>query len=229
MKSYRLKLSLSGWVAAAFLVAGTQAAGNAAAQANQPTAAPSSADFIRPVTPRDHIRGSPDAPVKIVEFGDTECPMCKRFHPTLQRIVQEYPGKVAWVFRHFPIDDIHPKARKEAEATECANELGGNEKFWAYLDRLYAITPSNDRRDPAELPRIAEHIGLSRAQFESCLQSGRHAQRVEADVADALAAGATGTPYTVVIAPNGRLFAILGAQPYATVKLVVDIALQQRK
>ena len=229
MKPYRLKLSLPGWVSAAFLVAGMLAAGNAVAQANQPTAAPSSADFIRPVTPRDHIRGSPDAPVKIVEFGDTECPMCKRFHPTLQRIVQEYPGKVAWVFRHFPIDDIHPKARKEAEATECANELGGNEKFWAYLDRLYAITPSNDRLDPTELPRIAEHIGLNRTQFESCLQSGRHAQRVEADVADALAAGATGTPYTVVIAPNGRLFAILGAQPYATVKLVVDIALQQRK
>ena len=229
MKSHRLKLSLPGWAAAAFLVAGTLAAGNAAAQANQPTAAPTSADFIRPVTPRDHLRGSPDAPVKIVEFGDTECPMCKRFHPTLQRILAEYPGKVAWVFRHFPIDDIHPKARKEAEATECANELGGNEKFWAYLDRLYEITPSNDRLDLGELPRIAEHIGLNRTQFESCLQSGKHAQRVAEDVADALAAGATGTPYTVVIAPNGRLFAILGAQPYATVKLVVDIALQQRK
>lgn len=229
MKSHRLKLSLPGWAAAAFLVAGTLAAGNAAAQANQPTAAPTSADFIRPVTPRDHLRGSPDAPVKIVEFGDTECPMCKRFHPTLQRILAEYPGKVAWVFRHFPIDDIHPKARKEAEATECANELGGNEKFWAYLDRLYEITPSNDRLDLGELPHIAEHIGLNRTQFESCLQSGKHAQRVAEDVADALAAGATGTPYTVVIAPNGRLFAILGAQPYATVKLVVDIALQQRK
>ncbi|WP_059757166.1 DsbA family protein [Thiobacillus denitrificans] len=226
---HRLILSLLGWAAAALLVGGTLAAGNAAAQANQPAAAPGSAEFIRPVTSRDHIRGDPNAPVKIVEFGDTECPLCKRFHPTLQRIVAEYPGKVAWVFRHFPIDAIHPKARKEAEATECAAELGGNDKFWTYLDRLYEITPSNDKLDPAELPRIAAHVGLNRAQFESCLQSGKHAQRVAEDVDDALVAGATGTPYTVVIAPNGRLFAILGAQPYATVKLVVDIALQQRK
>lgn len=227
--SHRLTLSFLGLAAAALLIGGTLAAGNAAAQANQPAAAPNSAEFLRPVTPRDHLRGSPDAPVKIVEFGDTECPLCKRFHPTLQRVVAEYPGKVAWVFRHYPVDEIHPKARKEAEATECAAELGGNDKFWAYLDRVYAITPSNDRLDPVQLPRIAEYVGLNRAQFESCLKSGKHAQRVAEDVADALAAGATGTPYTVVIAPNGRLFAILGAQPYATVKLVVDIALQQRK
>lgn len=226
--SHRLTLSLLGWAAAAFLV-GTLDAGNAAAQANQPTAAPSSAEFLRPVTPRDHLRGSPDAPVKIVEFSDTECPMCKRFHPTLKRIVAEYPGKVAWVYRHFPIDEIHPKARKEAEATECAAELGGNAKFWAYLDRLFEITPSNDKLDPAELPRIAEYVGLHRAKFEQCLQSGRHAQRVADDLDDALAAGGQGTPYSVVVAPNGRKFAILGAQPYATVKLVVEIALQQKK
>lgn len=223
------KSSLLGRAAAALLITGTLAAGNTAAQPNQPAAAPDAADFIQPVTQRDHIRGNPDAPVKIVEFADTECPLCKRFHPTLQRIVAEYPGKVAWVFRHYPIDEIHPKARKEAEATECANELGGNDKFWTYLDRLYAITPSNNQLDPAELPRIAKYVGLNRAQFEQCLQSGKYAQRVAEDVADALAAGAQGTPYTVVVAPNGRKFAILGAQPYASVKLVVDIALRQKK
>lgn len=223
------KSSLLGLAAAVLLITGTLAAGNTAAQPNQASAAPGAADFIQPVTQRDHIRGNPDAPVKIVEFADTECPLCKRFHPTLQRIVAEYPGKVAWVFRHFPLDNIHPKARKEAEATECANDLGGNEKFWAYLDRLYEITPSNNQLDPAELPRIAEYVGLDRAQFEQCLQSGKYAQRVAEDLDDALAAGAQGTPYTVVVAPNGRKFAILGAQPYASVKLVVEIALQQKK
>ena len=101
------------------------------------------------------------------------------------------------MFRHFPIVEIHPKAPKEAEATECAAELGGEAKFWAYLDRLYEITPSNNRLDPAELPRIAQHVGLTRAPFEQCLKSGRHAARVAADVADALASGAPGTPYSV--------------------------------
>lgn len=209
----RLKLSLLGWAPAAFLVASALAG---------------TVDFIQPVTARDHLRGDPAAPVKVIEFGDTECPLCKRHHLTLKRLVREYPGKVVWVFRHYPIDAIHPKARKEAEATECAAELGGNDKFWAYLDRLYEVTPSSDGLDPAELPRIAAQVGLKQKFFAQCLASGRHARRVQEDVDDALAAGASGTPYTVVLAPNGRQFAILGAQPYASVKLVVDIALGMR-
>ena len=84
-----------------------------------------------PVTSEDHIRGDINAPVKIVEYSDTECPFCKRFHTTMQEVYNEYgkTGKVAWVYRHFPLDQLHSKARKEAEATECAAELGGNDKF----------------------------------------------------------------------------------------------------
>lgn len=227
MNTINCKPNFAAWGLTVALVTGVFGVGNAAAQSNQPLA--ESIDFLLPVTSRDHIRGDADAPVKIIEFSDTECPMCKRFHPTLKRIMAEYPGKVAWVYRQFPIDNIHPRALKEAEATECAAELGGNAKFWAYLDRLFEITPSNDQLDPAQLPRIATYVGLDRSKFELCLQSGRHAQRVAADVADALAAGAQGTPYSVVVAPNNRKFTIQGAQPYTSVKLVVDIALQQKK
>lgn len=184
--------------------------------------------IVEPVGVRDHVRGPRAAPVKLIEFADTECPLCKRFHPTLQRIVDDYQGQVAWVFRHFPIAEIHPRAPKEAEATECAAELGGEAKFWAYLDRLYEITPSSNRLDPAELPRIAQHVGLARTPFEQCLQSGRHAARIAADVADAQAAGAPGTPYTVIVAPNGKTYEVVGNQPYETLRLVIDIALKQK-
>ena len=71
---------------------------------------------------------------------------------------------------------------------------GSNEKFWAYLDHLYEITPSNNNLDPAELPRIAEYVGLNRAKFEQCLQSGKYAQRVAEDLADALAVDGQGRP-----------------------------------
>jgi len=101
-----------------------------------------------------------NAPVKIVEFSDTECPFCKRFHTTMQQVVKDSNGQVAWVYRHFPLDQLHSKARKEAEATECAAELGGNEKFWAYLNRLMEVTPANDGLDLAELPVIAAYVGL---------------------------------------------------------------------
>ena len=191
------------------------------------------AGAVKPVDGEDHILGNPGAPVKLVEFSDFECPFCKRFHRTMKRLMDEYgkDGKVAWVYRHFPLDSLHSKARKEAQAAECANELGGNEAFWAYSDRLFEVAPSNDRLDLALLPRIAQEIGLDRAKFEACLEGdsrgGKYAAHIEADVQDATASGGTGTPYSLVIAPNGKTFPINGAQPYAAVKAIIDLALRE--
>lgn len=178
---------------------------------------------LRPVDAEDHILGNPDAPVKIVEFSDLECPFCKSFHPTMKQILSEYgkDGQVAWVYRHFPLDSIHPKARKEAEAAECADELGGDEKFWAYVDRIFEVTPSNNRLEPERLLEIAEYVGLSRTQFESCLASGRQAERVSKDLEDAINSGGDGTPYTVVVTKKGDFFPFSGALPYARVKAIV--------
>lgn len=189
------------------------------------------ADNIKPITGQDHILGNPEAPVKVVEFADAECPFCKRFHSTMRQIIQEYgpSGQVAWVYRHFPLDQIHSKARKEAQALECANELGGNAKFWEYTDRLYEIAPSNNNLDLLLLPKIADEVGLDQAQFQSCLvgdtRGGKYADHIEADFQDAVASGGDGTPHSVVIAPNGQKFTIYGAQPYSAVKQAIETAL----
>ena len=190
----------------------------------------SGADNVKPITSQDHVLGSPDASVKIVEFSDTECPFCKNFHGTMHQLIDEYgkTGEVAWVYRHFPIDQLHPKARKEAEATECAAELGGNSKFWNYLDRLFEITPSNNNLDPPELPRIAEYVGLSKADFEQCLESEKYAGRIQENLDDATKSGGTGTPYSVIIAKNGKKSIINGALPYSMVKSAVEVALQEK-
>jgi protein-disulfide isomerase len=187
-----------------------------------------SVDKVRPVSVDEHIWGDAKAPVKIVEFSDTECPFCKMFHPTMKAVVENYNGQIAWVYRHFPLDQIHPKARKEAEATECAGELGGNDKFWAYLDRLFEITPSNDGLNPAELPKIASHVGLKITDFNKCLNSGRYAKKVEDDYQDGLAAGAGGTPYSIVILPDGKKIVISGAQPLDNVKKILDLVLRAK-
>src|SRR3989344_4864332 len=111
------------------------------------------------ITSEDHIRGNPNAEVTIVEYSDYECPFCKSFHPTMQRIVDEYGDKVAWVYRHFPLDSIHSKARPEAVAAECAAELGGNDAFWKFTDRFFELTPSNNQTDTATvLPQIARTL-----------------------------------------------------------------------
>ena len=189
---------------------------------------------VKPVTNKDHVLGDPRAPVKVVEFSDFECPFCKRVHPTLQRLMKEYgeTGKVALVYRHFPLDSLHKKARKEAQASECANELGGNRAFWAYADRLFEVTPSNDGLDLSLLPKLAKDIGLDRGKFETCLsgdaRGGKYADHIEADVQDAIASGGEGTPYIVVIAPDGETFPISGAQPYSAFKSIADLALAKK-
>lgn len=186
-----------------------------------------SADLMRPISSEDHILGNPNADVIIVEYSDTECPFCKQFHVTLKRVMSEYGknGKVAWVYRHFPIDSLHKKARKEAEATECANELGGTEKFWQYTDLLYATTNSNDSLDPAELPKIAKTVGLDVKAFNSCLSSGRYKDKVQKDYEDAIKIGGKGTPTSILITKDGVKTPLEGAQPYENVKAVLDAML----
>jgi protein-disulfide isomerase len=144
----------------------------------------------------------------------------------MKQIVEKYPNDVRWIYRHFPLDSLHSKARKEAEATECAAELGGEEKFWAYLDRLFEVTPSNDRLDLAELPNIASAVGLNRAKFEECLGSGRHAGRVAAQLLDAANAGGDGTPYTIFVSANGEKLPLSGALPFEKIAAIIDGALQ---
>ncbi|MEK7150552.1 MAG: thioredoxin domain-containing protein [Patescibacteria group bacterium] len=183
---------------------------------------------IEPVTGDDHILGNPKAPIMIVEFSDTECPYCKTFHATMHQVIDTYgkTGKVAWVYRHFPIDNIHSKARKEAEATECAAELGGNDGFWKYLDNLYKITPSNNELDLLLLPKIAEDSGLDKEKFVTCLDSGKYADKVEKDYQDAVAAGGQGTPYPVIITKREKIPISEGAIPFSggpiNMKVILD-------
>lgn len=106
---------------------------------------------MSPVVQNDFIKGDLNAEIIAVEYSDPECPFSKRFHATMQQVMKNYNNKVAWVFRYFPLDSIHQKARSESEAIECAGMLKGNEMFWKYLDRVFELTPSNDGLDPALL------------------------------------------------------------------------------
>ena len=183
---------------------------------------------IEPASDDDHVLGSLSAPIKIIEYSDAECPFCKQFHQVMHQVVTDYDGQVAWIYRHFPLPQIHPKAVQEAEATECAAELGGNDAFWAYLDRIFEITPSNNGLDLALLPKIAEYIGLDKNEFQKCLDERRHAQRVADNYNEAVESGGRGTPYSIIIAPDGQRTTIPGALPYSSIKTLVDTILGQK-
>lgn len=181
---------------------------------------------VRPVEPTDHYLGSPDAPIVLIEYSDLECPFCKNFHETMKQLMDEYgpTGKVAWVYRHFPLAQLHSKAPKEAEAAECVAEQGGNDAFWKFINRVFEVTPSSDGLDLATLPDLAEYAGVERSAFESCLASGRYAQAVQASFDEAVKAGAQGTPHTFV-AVGGTFLSLEGAQPYSSMKAAIDAIL----
>lgn len=170
--------------------------------ANPTKVAPKNSEIaISAVNSSDHIVGSPDAKVIAVEYSDTECPFCKQFHVTMNQLINKYgkDGNFAWVYRHFPIVQLHSKAPKEAEATECAAELGGNAKFWEFTNKVYSTTGSNNSLDPAQLPKIAGEIGLNVAAFNTCLSSGKYTAEVQKDYDEATKVGGNGTPYTVLV------------------------------
>ncbi len=184
---------------------------------------------VKSVTPGEHIFGNPSAPVKIVEYSDLECPFCKQFHVTMRQIMNDYKdGQIAWVYRQLPLDSLHSKARREAEASECAAKLGGNDKFWEFINRVFEITPSNNGLDLSLLPEIADYVGLNRKDFENCLNSGEFKKTIDNSIAEATAAGAQGTPYSIVLGPNGQQIVVNGAQPYAFVKQAVDSILAKK-
>lgn len=189
----------------------------------QPQTGPTAQIDIEDVSNKDHIRGNTNAEVTIVEYSDLECPFCKVFHTTMKQIMDTYEdGKVAWVYRHFPIAQLHSKAPKEAEASECAAELGGNAAFWQFIDKVFETTNANNSLDPAQLPQIAGSIGLDVTAFNNCLNSGKYTKTISDAVIAAGKAGAQGTPYSVAISKSGQKIVINGAEPFEAVKAKID-------
>ena len=201
--------------------AGTNAPG---AVATAPTPSQSSgppANVTITLKPDDHIRGDAKASITLVEYSDLECPFCKAFHPQMQQLMQEYAGKVKWVYRHFPLS-FHVNAQKEGEATECAGKLGGNDKFWAYTDKIFERTTSNGTGFAIDaLVPLAKELGLNEAKFKSCLDSGEFTAHVQQDLQEGTSFGVNGTPTTFV---NGQ--PVEGAVPYEQLKAVVQSLLK---
>lgn len=189
--------------------------------AQNPTAG--AAANVTPPQQGDHVKGDlAKAKVVLIEYSDLECPFCKKFQPTASEIISQYGGKVALIYRHFPLDALHKKARKEAEASECAGEQGGDVAFFKYIERIYEITPANDGLDQAELPKIAQELGLDVVKFNACLSSGKFAPRIEEQVQSGVKSGVNGTPTTFILNQKGAQESVVGAQPIETVKQAID-------
>ncbi len=190
---------------------------NSAPVAAQPQQAPGTNTAVPAPSPDDHIIGSPTAPLVLIEYSDFQCPFCNLIRPTIRRIVEESNGQIAWVYRHFPLESIHPEAKPAAIASECVTEQLGNNGFWKFEDVLF----TNQRQLGAEYyAQVAEELGANRAQFNACVASGKFAAKVEAQTQEAMQNGGQGTPYTILYDKKGQV-GVSGALPYDTFNSVI--------
>jgi len=161
-------------------------------------------------------RGPANAPVTVVEFADFECPFCGGLHPTLKLVERNYADKVRFVYRQFPLTNIHPNAQKAAEASLCANE---KQRFWEFHDSMFG---EQSRLDVASLKQRAQTLGLNTSAFNTCLDSGRQADAIQKDKEDGRKSGVTSTPTLFI---NGRLLG--GNRPYADIREVIEDELKR--
>jgi protein-disulfide isomerase len=157
------------------------------------------------------VRGKADAKITVVEFSDFHCPFCKRVQPTLTQLLAKYPDDVKLVYKHMPLDQLHPQARRAAEASWCAQQQG---KFWEYHDLLYSGGP--DGSEPT-LSALAGRAGLDPSAYQQCMGSGKAAAVVQQHVEEGAKFGVSGTPGFFV---NGRF--LNGAVPLEAFVQIVE-------
>jgi protein-disulfide isomerase len=211
----------------AVIIAGLVVAGAIYFRANAPQAVAPTATkppapeptITIPVDEADPVLGDANAPVTIVEFSDFECPFCRQFHQTtFPQLQREYidTGRVKFVFKDFPLSQIHPRAQAAAEAAQCAHQ---QDKFWEYSAKLFA--PESTLEEP-KLLTLASELGLNAATFTTCLKAHEQAEKVTKNTQAAIAAGISSTPSFVV---NGTL--VEGALPFAAFQEVIEAKLSQ--
>lgn len=179
------------------------------------------------LTASDHIRGdAKTADLTLIEFSDLECPYCSQFHPVMQKIKNDYGDKVAWVYRHFPLSQIHPDALPAAIASECVASAKGNDAFWRFADGVFA----NQQRIGSALYReLAGKEGIAAADLDACITKAESTTAIQEQFNQAVAAGGQGTPFTVIIDKKGKILGVFpGAVQYAQAKAQLDALLASK-
>ena len=166
-----------------------------------------------PVNERDHAIGPPDALVTVVNYGDYECPDCRRRHHEVEKMFDQLVNAVRFVYRHFPLVNIHPRALRAAEAAEAAAAQG---KFWEMHRHLYT---QPDKLDDRHLRRYAQEVGLDLDRFDREMADGTYAEQILNDYYNSIIYGITGAPTTFI---NGELYPMGGAELLLTVKTMLE-------
>ncbi len=228
MSEHHRKLELSPSVAiiiAGLIIAGAiiftnhQAAPVVAANNNGAPSPTVDASNIRKPSASEHIIGSANAPIVLIEYSDYQCPFCQMIYPTIKKIVDESNGQIAWVYRQYPLTSIHPQAAPAANAAECITAQLGNTGFWKYTDTIFN---NQAQLSAAYSAQVAQQMGVNMTQYSQCLSNGTYQKNIDADSKEVQSIGGSGTPYVVVLNTKTNKAAVIpGALPYDQAMAVI--------
>lgn len=174
---------------------------------------------VDPVTEKDHVFGNENAKISLIEYSDFQCPYCRRFHDIAKSVVDAYGDDVNWVYRHYPLEFHEPAASLQAVAGECVAELGGNDKFWEFADKIFESNLIHNE----ELTVLAGDLGLDGVAFATCLDSGKYDDLIQKQLQNGIESGVKGTPGTIILNnETGEAFLVSGAQPLTVFANIID-------
>ncbi len=170
---------------------------------------------IPEVTEEDFIKGDKNAEITLIEYADFSCGFCAHYHPTLEKIVADYDGKVKWVYRHLPIFN-----KPAAVSSSCVGNTLGDEKFFMYAATLY----KNQKDINGDLlKREALALGMNEGDYDACINDAEVSDKISKDFTSVrVLAGFNATPYTVLVDKEGNMYPFSGALPYEDVANLID-------
>lgn len=186
------------------------------------------------ITENDYVFGKKNSDVIVIEYSDTECPYCISLHPTIKQVQETYKDKIAYVYRHFPLTQIHPNAFDEARAISCAGKVGGDVGYYSFANNLFDYKFNNKTTQlPANnnVNAVATKTGLDAKAFSDCMTSQETAPIVNMHQQDGAVAGVQGTPATFILSKTRKGYEIVaaidGAQPQPIFMAAIEEALNR--
>ena len=221
-KGFELTPALSIIIAGVIIAAAIIFVRVSPAPTDQAAAAGEKETSVPAPSAQDHVMGSIDAPIVLIEYSDFQCPYCQVIYPSLKRIVAESNGQVAWIMREYPLYQIHPQAIPAAYGAECIAEQQGNEGFWKFADAIFA---DQSKLSDGYYEALAQTLGADVQSFSECTQSKKYEQLIQDSIAQAQLSGGNGTPYTIIYnTKTGKQFAFSGALPEAQIRALIKAA-----
>lgn len=193
------------------------------------------------ISATDYVEGNEKSNIVVIEYSDPECPFCIMFHNTIKKIRTDYKDRITFVYRHFPLTEIHPEAFDEARAMSCAGNIGGKDAYYNYIDsyfdyRIDSWKKSGEKQPPA-LPEtgkedLAKKIKIDMSAFNNCMKNKSTASIINDAIIDSQKAlgDRAGTPTTFILKKKGKGYETIekieGAQSYEVIKKAIDEALK---